>query len=78
MLFGNFLKIYLSLGFKFTESAHCDNPKPGDYKSLSSSELVITQKNLAGVEANQILDFKDLDNLISKSDKMYKETIHYD
>lgn len=60
-------KFYLDLGFKCMESAHCGYSKPGNYKSVSSSELVIAQKSLEEVEASQILGyFDDIVNFIIK------------
>lgn len=73
-----FKKLYLGLGFKFIESAHCGNLKTENFKCPSNSELVIAQKNLAEVEASQILkDIKDLDDPIIENDKIYKKIIHY-
>lgn len=49
------------------ESAHCGYLKPGNYKSVSSGELVIAEKSLEEVEASQILGyFDDIVNFLIK------------
>lgn len=49
------------------ESGHHSDPKPGNYKSFSTGELVITQKPPEEVETSQVLGyFEDLVNFIIK------------